>query len=42
MTALLESAAAGRRIELTTTVERPAPVPLTPVAQWKAGAVPRG
>jgi predicted dehydrogenase len=31
MTALLDSAAAGRRIELTTTVERPAPVPLTPV-----------
>lgn len=29
MTALLDSAAEGRRIDLTTTVERPAPVPLT-------------
>ncbi|MGN9909868.1 Gfo/Idh/MocA family protein [Phytohabitans sp. LJ34] len=29
MTALLDSAAEGRRINLTTTVERPAPVPLT-------------
>jgi len=27
MTALLRSAAEGRRIELTTTAERPAPVP---------------
>ncbi|MFI7024747.1 Gfo/Idh/MocA family protein [Micromonospora sp. NPDC049900] len=34
MTALLRSAAEGRRIELTTTVERPAPVPLTPVEDW--------
>jgi predicted dehydrogenase len=29
MTALLDSAAAGRRIDLTTTVTRPSPVPLT-------------
>jgi predicted dehydrogenase len=29
MTALLDSAAEGHRIDLTTTVERPAPVPLT-------------
>ena len=32
MTALLASAEAGRRVELTTTVERPAAVPLTAVA----------
>jgi predicted dehydrogenase len=31
MTALLRSSAEGRRIALTTTVERPAPIPLTPV-----------
>ncbi|BCB90891.1 Gfo/Idh/MocA family protein [Phytohabitans suffuscus] len=30
MTALLDSARAGRRVELATTVRRPAPVPLTP------------
>ncbi|GLY50298.1 Gfo/Idh/MocA family oxidoreductase [Lentzea sp. NBRC 102530] len=30
MTAVLRSASEGRRIELTTTVERPPPVPLTP------------
>ena len=36
LTALLRSAAEGRRIELTTTVERPAPVPFTPAADWKA------
>ncbi|MEU7923670.1 Gfo/Idh/MocA family oxidoreductase [Micromonospora sp. NPDC049801] len=35
MTALLESAAQGRRIELTTTPRRPVPVPLTPATQWK-------
>jgi predicted dehydrogenase len=35
-TALLRSAAEGRRIELTTTVERPDPVPLTPAADWRA------
>ena len=29
MTALLDSAAEGRRIDLTTTIERPALVPLT-------------
>ena len=39
MTALLESAETGRRIVLTTTVERPEAVPLTPTAQWKAGAI---
>lgn len=37
MTALLESAQRGRRIDLTTSVERPAAVALTPVSQWKAG-----
>ena len=37
MTALLRSAAEGRRLDLTTTVERPAPVPLTPRSQWSAG-----
>ena len=36
MDALLRSAAEGRRVELTTTVERPPPVPLTPEADWKA------
>ncbi|MFD5402297.1 Gfo/Idh/MocA family protein [Streptomyces griseorubiginosus] len=35
MTALLRSSAEGRRIELSTSVERPAPVPLTPVEQWR-------
>jgi predicted dehydrogenase len=39
MTALLASADAGRRIELTTTAERPQPVPLTPAAQWLAGTI---
>ncbi len=34
MTAVLRSATEGRRIELTTTVERPAPVPLTPTEDW--------
>jgi predicted dehydrogenase len=41
MTALLASAEAGRRIELTTSVQRPEAVPLTPAAEWKAG-LPRG
>jgi predicted dehydrogenase len=36
MTALLRSAAEGRRIDLTTTVERPPAVPLTPVEDWKS------
>jgi predicted dehydrogenase len=36
MTALLRSSAEGRRIELTTTVERPAPVPLTPLEAWRS------
>lgn len=35
MTALLSSATEGRRIELTTTMERPAPVPLTPRDSWR-------
>nr|MDT0656973.1 Gfo/Idh/MocA family oxidoreductase [Micromonospora sp. DSM 115978] len=35
MTTLLRSAAEGRRIELTTTVERPAPVPLIPAGRWR-------
>jgi predicted dehydrogenase len=34
MTALLQSAAEGRRVELTTTTERPDPVPLTPRDEW--------
>jgi predicted dehydrogenase len=36
MTALLQSAAEGRRIELTTTTERPPAVPLTNRAEWLA------
>ncbi|MFI6784552.1 Gfo/Idh/MocA family protein [Micromonospora sp. NPDC050276] len=36
MTALLRSAADGKRIELTTVVQRPAPVPLTAAEAWKA------
>lgn len=35
MTALLRSAAEGRRIELTTTAERPPAVPLTPAERWR-------
>ncbi|MFJ4201043.1 Gfo/Idh/MocA family protein [Streptomyces sviceus] len=35
MTALLRSSAEGRRIELSTSVERPAPVPLTPPEKWR-------
>ncbi|MFI9012071.1 Gfo/Idh/MocA family protein [Actinosynnema sp. NPDC053489] len=34
MTAVLRSAEEGRRIVLTTTAERPEPVPLTPAGQW--------
>ena len=37
MTALLRAADEGRRITLTTTVERPAPVPLTPAEAWQTG-----
>ncbi|MFC8850241.1 MULTISPECIES: Gfo/Idh/MocA family protein [unclassified Micromonospora] len=37
MTALLRSAAEGRRLELTTAVERPALVPLTPAEEWGGG-----
>ncbi|MGC5053262.1 Gfo/Idh/MocA family protein [Micromonospora sp. DT48] len=36
MTALLRAAAEGRRIELTTTVDRPMPVPLTATQDWTA------
>ncbi|MFG1837054.1 Gfo/Idh/MocA family protein [Micromonospora sp. NPDC049175] len=36
MTALLRSAAEGQRIELTTVVRRPVPVPLTPAEEWRA------
>ncbi|MEV6304617.1 Gfo/Idh/MocA family oxidoreductase [Actinoplanes sp. NPDC051861] len=36
MTSLLRSAGEGRRIELTTTAERPGPVPLTPAAKWRS------
>jgi predicted dehydrogenase len=35
MTALLQSSAEGRRIELSTSVERPLPVPLTPPEKWR-------
>jgi predicted dehydrogenase len=35
MTALLRSSAEGRRIELATSVERPATVPLTPSENWR-------
>ncbi|GAB2966225.1 Gfo/Idh/MocA family protein [Saccharothrix stipae] len=34
MTTVLRAADEGRRIALTTTVERPAPVPLTPAEEW--------
>ncbi len=40
MTALLASAEAGRRVELTTTVERPAAVPLTALEEWSSGSAP--
>jgi predicted dehydrogenase len=35
MTSLLRSAAEGRRLDLTTTADRPAPLPLIPAAQWR-------
>jgi predicted dehydrogenase len=35
MTSLLRSAEQGHRIDLTTTAERPAPVPLTPPERWR-------
>ena len=38
MTALLRSAAEGRRIELTTSAEPPAPVPLTAAEEWARAA----
>ncbi|WP_433381275.1 Gfo/Idh/MocA family protein [Actinoplanes sp. CA-142083] len=37
MTALLRSAEEGRRIDLSTTVERPDPVPLLTADEWSAG-----
>ncbi|TDB82228.1 Gfo/Idh/MocA family protein [Micromonospora sp. KC721] len=40
MTALLGSAAEGRRVELTTAVERPAPVPFTPAEDWLSALAP--
>lgn len=40
MTALLRSAAEGRRVELTTAVERPTPVPLTPAEEWQSAHAP--
>lgn len=39
MTALLRSSAEGRRIDVTTTVERPPPVPLMPAAEWRGHPV---
>ncbi|MFC7531705.1 Gfo/Idh/MocA family protein [Actinoplanes sp. GCM10030250] len=36
MTSLLRSAGEGRRIELTTTTERPDPMPLVPAATWRS------
>ena len=36
MTALLDSAASGRRVELTTSVERPASLPLIAADAWRA------
>ncbi|MFY1701861.1 Gfo/Idh/MocA family protein [Micromonospora sp. WMMA1923] len=41
MTTLLRAAAEGRRIELTTTADRPLPVPLTPAEQWRASRAHR-
>jgi predicted dehydrogenase len=38
MTAILRSSAEGRRIELATRIELPAPVPLTPAEAWKGRA----
>ncbi|MDG4810862.1 Gfo/Idh/MocA family oxidoreductase [Micromonospora sp. WMMD1120] len=35
MSTLLRSAGEGRRIEVTTTAERPPPVPLTPAEDWR-------
>lgn len=38
MTTLLRSAEEGRRLDLTTTAERPEAVPFTPVEQWRPAA----
>ncbi|WP_309095710.1 Gfo/Idh/MocA family oxidoreductase [Streptomyces sp.] len=40
MTALLRSAAEGRRVELTTSTAVPAPVPLTAAADWRGQSAP--
>ncbi|MEU0388199.1 Gfo/Idh/MocA family protein [Streptomyces chartreusis] len=40
MTALLRSSAEGRRIELTTSAQPPAPVPLTAAEEWGGQAAP--
>jgi predicted dehydrogenase len=37
MTSLLRSAGEGRRIALSTTTDRPSPVPLTPAEAWRRG-----
>ncbi|MDG4786090.1 Gfo/Idh/MocA family oxidoreductase [Micromonospora sp. WMMD1102] len=42
MTALLRSADEGRRIELTSTVRRPTPVPYTGVEDWKEARAAAG
>jgi predicted dehydrogenase len=36
MTSLLRSAEEGHKVDLTTTTDRPDPVPLTPEAQWRS------
>ncbi|QOV40267.1 Gfo/Idh/MocA family oxidoreductase [Streptomyces ferrugineus] len=41
MSALLRSAAEGRRVELTTSAEPPVAVPLTTAATWKGDPAPR-
>jgi predicted dehydrogenase len=38
LTAILRSSAEGRRVELATVAERPAPVPLTPADDWRRHA----
>lgn len=37
MTGLLRSAESGERVALSTATDRPTPVPLTPVEEWKRG-----
>jgi predicted dehydrogenase len=36
MQAILDSGRSGGRLEITSTLERPSPVPLTPPAEWRA------